>query len=51
MVSEQLLKELQLIVKEDYGCDLDMAAVAEIGNTMVKYFDLLAELHHKEKTS
>jgi len=47
MVSQQLLKELQEIIKEEYGQDLEMEKVSQIGNGLVGYFDLLAKIHHK----
>jgi hypothetical protein len=48
MVSQQLLKELQEIIKEEYGQDLEMEKVSQIGNGLVGYFDLLAKIHHKD---
>ncbi|MCX6766835.1 MAG: hypothetical protein NT170_03625 [Candidatus Moranbacteria bacterium] len=47
MVSQQLLKELQEIIKEEYGQDLEMEKISQIGNGLVGYFDLLAKMHHK----
>jgi hypothetical protein len=49
MVSQQLLIELQQIIKEEYGQDLEMNKVSEIGNGIVGYFDLLAKMHHEQK--
>lgn len=51
MVSQQLLEELKLIISEEYGQDLDIATVAEIGNGMVNYFDLLAKIYHEDKSN
>jgi hypothetical protein len=48
MVSEQIAKELQLIVKEDYGKDITLAEAFEIMNNMVGYFDLLARMNYEE---
>lgn len=48
MVSQQLLKELQEIIKEEYGQDLEMEKISQIGNGLVGYFDLLAKMHHKD---
>lgn len=49
MVSQELIKELQIIIKEDYSRDLDMTDTAKIANDMVGYFDLLAKIHDREK--
>jgi hypothetical protein len=47
MVSQQLLNELREIIKEEYGQDLEMEKVSQIGNGLVGYFDLLAKINHK----
>lgn len=47
MVSQQLLDELREIIKEDYGQDLEMEKISQIGNGLVGYFDLLAKMHHE----
>lgn len=47
MVSQQLLNELQQIIKEEYGQDLEIGKVSEIGNGLVGYFDLLAKMYHE----
>lgn len=44
MVSQELLLELKDIIQEDYGVDLPMQAVSEIGNSLVGYFELLAKI-------
>lgn len=49
MVSQQLIEELQIIIKEDYGRDLDIKDTAKIANDMVGYFDLLAKIYDREK--
>jgi alanine-alpha-ketoisovalerate/valine-pyruvate aminotransferase len=49
MVSEKLIKELQIILREDYGKDLDIKDVADIANGSVNYFNLLAKIYHYEK--
>ena len=48
MVSQQLLNELKEIIKEEYGQDLEMEKVSQIGNGLVGYFDLLAKMHHED---
>lgn len=47
MVSQQLLIELQNIIKEEYGQDLEMDKISQIGNGLVGYFDLLAKMYHE----
>jgi len=47
MVSQQLLDELKEIIKAEYGQDLEMEKVSQIGNGLVGYFDLLAKMHHE----
>lgn len=47
MVNQQLLNELKEIIKEEYGQDLEMENVYQIGNGLVGYFDLLAKIHHE----
>lgn len=47
MVSQQLLQELQQIIKEEYKQDLEMEKVSQISNNLTGYFDLLAKIHHE----
>ena len=49
MVSQQLIKELKIIIKEDYGKDLEIKEVSQIVNNLVDYFDPLAKIHHREE--
>ena len=46
MISQQLLEELKIIIKDDYGKDLEMKEVTEIAESLVGYFDLLAKINH-----
>ena len=48
MVSQRLIRELQKIIKEDYGLDLSMRDVSQIASSLVGYFDLLAKIDHRE---
>jgi hypothetical protein len=48
MVSQQLIEELKIIIKEDYGKDLEIKEVAQIANNLVGYFSLLAQIHQRE---
>ena len=47
MVSQELVKELQIIIKEDYGKELELDQVSLIANDLVGYFDLLAKIYHE----
>lgn len=51
MVSQQLIKELQTILREEHGLDLELPEVADIGNGLTNYFDLLAQIHHRDKSN
>lgn len=46
-VSKALILELQTIIREDYGKELEFLQVSILANDMVGYFDLLAKLHHQ----
>lgn len=48
MVSKELLVELQLIIKEEYGVELKPKAVSDVGNTLVGFFELLAEINNEK---
>lgn len=50
MVSQELLVELQTIIKEDYGADLPMQEVSLIGNSLVDFFETFAQME-MEKVS
>ena len=43
MVSQELLVELKVIMKEDYGIKLQQDALTEFGNMLVVFFELLQE--------
>lgn len=47
MLSQELLLELQTIIKEDYSRELDLEQVSLIGRDLVGYFDLLARIYHE----
>lgn len=48
MLSEAKIEELRQIIREDYGRDLTHEQSADIANTIVRYFDLLAKIKHRE---
>ncbi len=43
MVSQELLAELKVIMKEDYGIDLKQDVLTEFGNMLFAFFELLAK--------
>jgi len=47
MVSRELLEKLKIIIKDECGKDLEMNEVAQIGNGLVGYFDLLAKINNR----
>ncbi len=48
-LSKETIEELQKILKEDYGKNLSMSEASEVANTLVAYFDLLAEIYYRTK--
>lgn len=49
MVSDELIKELQEIIRTRYGVELSFKEVSKIGNDLVEAFDVLAQIDFKEK--
>ena len=49
MISDKLTKELQAIIKDEYGRDLSFEEVAKIGNDLVVIFDTLAKINFRVK--
>lgn len=49
MLKPETIKSLQNIILIEYGRNLSMREVTEIGNVMVNYYDLLARILHEEK--
>jgi hypothetical protein len=43
MVSKQLLAELKIILREEYGIDLSDEEIEEFGNCLVNCFKILSE--------
>jgi len=41
MISQKLLKELQLIIQEEYGQNLSDKDISELGNLLVDSFNIL----------
>lgn len=49
MVSQKLLDELKRIIQEDYSIQLEEQAVADIGNTLVSFFETLARIENENE--
>ena len=49
MISEELVLELQKIIKEDYSRDITLKEAREIGENLAGYYDTLAKIYHKMK--
>lgn len=47
MLSKELIKELQAIIKQDYKREINFSDVALLANNLVGVFDLLAKLNHR----
>ena len=47
MVSQKLLEELKMIIKEDYQIELPNPILSEIGNNLVNFFELLAKVDYE----
>lgn len=42
MISQELINELRIIIKEDYGVELQPTVVSDIAYTLVDFFETLA---------
>lgn len=49
MVSDELIRELQEIIKAEYGLELSFKEVSKIGNDLVDIFDTLAQIDFRRK--
>lgn len=49
MVSQKLVEELQIILREDYGKDLDIKEVSEIANGLIGYLTLATEIYARDE--
>lgn len=47
MVSEEMLTELNNILRTDYGLELNPREISAIGNSLVDYFELLTKMNKK----
>lgn len=48
MVSDRLVRKLQIILKEKYGKELSYRETARIANDLVDIFDTLAQIKFKQ---
>lgn len=49
MVNQKLLSELETIILEDYGVELQPQALAQVANTLVNFFQLLGKIERQDK--
>jgi len=48
MVSDATVEEFQEAIRVEYGRDLSQKEASEILHALMKYFDTLAQIHHRE---
>jgi hypothetical protein len=48
-LSQKLGDELQEILIEDFGKNLDKKRIFELGNTLILYIDILAKIYLREE--
>ena len=48
-LNDGTIKDLQEILRDEYGREVTFAEAAEIASTLVGYFDLLARIYHRDK--
>ena len=49
MPSQELLDELKIVMKEDYGVELGPQELLEVANGLLGFFEILTENISKEK--
>lgn len=47
MISQELINELRIIIKEDYGVEPQPAVVSDIAYTLVDFFETLAKVAYE----
>lgn len=47
MISQELINELRIIIKEDCGVELQPAVVSDIAYTLVNFFETLAKVAYE----
>lgn len=50
MIDADSLRELQVIIREDYGEELDMSQVESIGKKLISLYELILQPEGKEVT-
>lgn len=48
MISKDMLKELEQIIKEEFGIKINPKELSDFGNTLVDFFDLLVQINNKK---
>ena len=48
MLSGPTIQKLREIINEDYGREITIEQAADIANTLVRYFDLLAQIKYRD---
>jgi hypothetical protein len=51
MLSQDIIKEFQQAILEDYGEEVDLVEAGKILTDLVGYFDKLAEIHYNDLTN
>jgi hypothetical protein len=51
MLSQDIIKEFQQAILEDYGEKVDLIEAGKILTDLVGYFDKLAEIHYNDLTN
>ncbi len=51
MISDALIKELQVIAKEEGNMDLSLEESRRAGEALVKYFEILMKIDKDKKTT
>lgn len=49
MVSDELIKELQVIAKEEGGMDMNFDEAKRAGEALVQYFQILIDINEQKK--
>lgn len=50
MISEGLIRELMVALKEEYGKEVSFDEATRILTDLVTYYDTLAKIHHRQNT-
>ncbi len=50
-MNEVLIKELQDILRDDYGLAVEHSEASEIARSLIGFFDLLGEANHRDHSA